>query len=157
MAPRVELPKYLADEFRVAAKAAFPREEYAIILGSATKGGVYRPSFLYFPSDRAKFSGKEWVQPQDHWWFEARKAARDQKVSILGDIHSHPFSKDVPQEVTGIPSAPDWDSSAYLIKKTRRKNPIMGICCLYETGRGLDSVIRFWLAVDQPSLCIIEN
>lgn len=154
MAPRVELPKSLAEEFKAAAKAAFPREEYAILLGKATKSGVYRPSFLYFPSDRAKFSGKTWVEPQDHWWFEARKAARDQKVSILGDIHVHPYPADVPQEISGIPSAPDWDSSAYLIKKTRRKQPIMGICCLYETGRGLDCTIRFWTATNHPELVI---
>lgn len=154
MTPRVELPKHLAEEFKVAAKAAFPREEYAIILGKATKGGVYRPSFLYFPPDREPYCTEDKVDVQYLWWDSARKAAKDQNLSILGDLHSHPWPEGWEPNKTCEPSAADLDRWWFLHKKTRRKNPIMGICSVFPSARGLECLFRFWSAPEQPELVI---
>jgi proteasome lid subunit RPN8/RPN11 len=150
------MPKFLAEEFKAAAKAAFPREEYAIILGTATKGGVYRPSFLYFPPDVEKYATPDLIWIQDHWWASAKKAAKDQKLSLLGDLHSHPWPKEWIPEKESSPSAADLDRGAHLRRKTRRKEPIMGICSVYPTGRGMDCNIRFWSASLHPDLVIIN-
>jgi hypothetical protein len=149
------MPKTLAEEFKTAAKSAFPREEYAIILGTATKGGVYRPSFLYFPPDTSEYATTDIVFIQEHWWRSAKKAAKDQNLLLLGDCHSHPYPSDWVPDKTAGPSAADLDHGAFLVRKTRRKYPIMGVMALYPSARGMESSLRFWNATKQPDLVII--
>lgn len=154
--PSVELPRSLAEEFKRAAKAAFPREEYGILLGKATRDGIVRPSRLYIPPDTAIFCGESWVSMQDHWWKDAKKLAKAEGLSLLGDLHSHPYPAEYVPDKTAGPSAQDLDGCWYLTKKTRRKNPIFGICSVYPTGRGLDCTFRFWNAVPSPELYLVD-
>lgn len=154
--PTVEFPRSLADEFKIYAKTAFPREEYAILLGTATKSGVYRPEALYFPPDTHLFSTAEWVDPQDSWWREARKEARRLNLSILGDLHSHCYLPDWVPDKTAGPSAPDLVRGSYLRRKTRRARPIFGICSVYPSDRGHEAIFRFWAATVQPETYLVD-
>jgi hypothetical protein len=107
--PVVEFPRTLADEFKIYAKTAFPREEYAIILGTVSKSGVYRPVSLYFPPDTVLHSSENHVHPQPEWWQAARKEAKARGLSLLGDIHSHAYPADWVPDKTCSPSAADMD------------------------------------------------
>lgn len=154
--PTVEFPRTLAEEFKIYAKNAFPREEYAILLGTATKSGVYRPSHLYFPPDTPLYSTAEWVEPQDSWWKEARKEAKDRSLVVLGDLHSHAYESGWEPDKTAGPSATDLERGSYLRKKTRRSRPIFGICSIFPSERGYEAVFRFWAATIQPDTYLVD-
>jgi proteasome lid subunit RPN8/RPN11 len=148
----VHLPKSLAGEFKRAAKNIFPVESYAILLGKVAKNGVYRVTELYFPPDAPRFSTDEIVNIQDSWWKDARLLARERKLSLLGDVHSHCFPVSFVPDKSGQPSTADLERFDFLRRKTRLSAPIFGICCVYPSKRGYEGRFKFWPAVRNPDL-----
>jgi proteasome lid subunit RPN8/RPN11 len=150
----VEFPKALAGKYKREAKNIFPVECYAILLGKVTKKGVYRVTELYFPPDAPSFSTDEIVDVQDSWWKDARVLAREKKLSLLGDLHSHCWPPSYAPDKSGQPSTADLERFDFLRRKTRLPAPIFGICCVYPSKRGYEGVFKFWPVVKNPELTL---
>lgn len=129
-------------EFRKAAKLAFPREAFAYLLGRDA-GTLVEIEELYFPEDVAEHATHSSVDVQHHWELDAKTHASDSGLSIVGDLHSHPYNylqtDGVRQDC--VPSESDHES---------RCCGIVGICVVTEQRSGqLRSTIKFWPPMTQ--------
>jgi len=85
----VEYPREVIGRFRAAARKAFPYETFAYLLGHAL-GTVYMVEDIWIPPDVAAHATKSSVTVPHSWLLEAREAAKDEDLRVIGDIHSHP-------------------------------------------------------------------
>ncbi len=133
---KVDIPRRLVDEFKKAAKAAFPRETFAYLIGheAGTSVGVEE---LYFPEDLDTHTTEESVNVADHWLIDAKAHARDIEATVLGDIHSHPYKhRRGHGEPDRSPSESDID---------RAWSNLYGICLVRQDKNGrLRASIRFY-------------
>lgn len=134
---RVIYSRRLLDHFKRFAKRAYPREAYAILLGTQ-RGDSVRIRSLYIPDDQDRFTSNDVVRVQEKWWLTAGAIAREEGSELLGDLHSHPASANF--EFDAAPSQADYD---------RIDAPIQGICCVrrYKSGR-MAAIIKFWPATN---------
>jgi proteasome lid subunit RPN8/RPN11 len=132
----VEIPRRLVEEFKNAAKRAFPRETFAYLIGheAGTSVGIEE---LYFPDGLEKHTTEAAVNVQPHWLIDAQAHARDIEATVLGDIHSHPFKhRRGHGEPDRSPSESDID---------RAWSNLYGICLVRQDKNGrLFSSIRFY-------------
>lgn len=140
MALSVRIPKALEQRFKKAAKEAFPNEEYAILLGQKRSAEVFEVVDLYFPPDRDKFCTDRHVDIQPRWFKEARKLAQEAGYRLIGDLHSHPYTK----MTDASPSECDWDASEYPKGWTNGSSIVMGICLVVKRAGKWYSRVRFW-------------
>ena len=88
----VAIPRNLLQAFRRVAKRVWPREAYAILLGTHD-AGQYIIGDIHFPLGWQDDAREDGSQISAAWWDEAARIAEVQDVSVLGDIHSHPHEK----------------------------------------------------------------
>ena len=85
----LEIPSRVAEEFKTAAKRAWPREAFAYLLGQDA-GSEIAVEELYFPDGVDQHCTEDAVYAPPHWEIEARLYAQEAGLSVVGDIHSHP-------------------------------------------------------------------
>ena len=86
---RVEIPRRLAERFRRQAKAAFPCETYALLIGQ-NAGDLVVIEDLFVPDDVRDHCTEARVNIREYWHGEALAYALEQGAAVVGDIHSHP-------------------------------------------------------------------
>lgn len=134
---RVTYSRRLLDHFKRFAKRAYPKEAYAILLGTQHGDSIQIHS-LYIPDDQDRFTTGDLVRVQEKWWLAANAIAKEDGCEILGDLHSHPSTARF--EPDAAPSQADYG---------RIDAPIQGICCIrrHTSGR-MTSLIKFWPAAN---------
>lgn len=133
----IDARKEVLSRFKKAAKDAYPKEIYAYLLGQDA-GTYYLIEDLYFPEKVIESTTKNAVYMQDWWPSEVKEYAKENDLSILGDIHSHPRNfkkwKGLMSEVT--PSEGDYVDGWH---------GLCGICAVIQTrGGSLRSKIAFY-------------
>jgi len=134
----IQVPARISVEFKKAAKASFPNETFAYLLGHKADGKICIDE-LFFPTDVEKFCGPDYVDVQNNWTTEVKKKCKRDGLTILGDLHAHPYNnKQLKKYNTDTsPSEQDWNSL--------KEGHIMGICLITECKNGnLKTRIRFW-------------
>lgn len=152
--PKVEFSKKAFAAFKRAAKFGLPNEVYAVLLGRYTKSGVYRVLDIYVPPDGGKFATVDTVRVQCRWWSEAKEAAKPRKMRVLGDLHTHPPRDGYEPCKEPAPSTSDLEGYDFMAKTTGLSSPITGVCAMYKSKRGVECVVRFYLAAPHPKLFI---
>lgn len=134
---KVEVSRRLLDRFKRAAKAAFPCETFAYLIGQ-NAGSLQIVEDLYFPEGVERNCTTNAVWSEEHWLAEATTYARDEDAAVIGDIHSHPrtFARWGGQLSECTPSAGDhaigWHG-------------LCGICVVSEQQDGrLKAAARFY-------------
>ena len=140
----VECPRRLIEGFKREAKRVFPKETYALLIGfdeESPAGRRVSITEIYYPEDAERFCTTQRANWQDAWLVDAAEHAKDVGAELVGDIHSHPWTRAEWQAIDGIPgrqmSEDDYDKFKW--------NRIAGICRVYETRTGkLRASVRFW-------------
>ena len=139
---RVTCPRKIIADFKRGAKAAYPRELYAVLFG-AINGDSVRISDVWYPPGGDKLVGEtDYLFHRRQWLEEAIAIADSEGLLIVADLHSHPGIN------TREPSESDWDGSP--------AGWVQGICAVYkgDTGRKR-AVVRFWPAVHPVQLRLV--
>lgn len=146
--------------FKKAAKEAFPREEFALLLGRRGQDADFwsvEVEKVYFPEGRQAHCSSGSVYTQDSWYVKAKKAAAADGLELVGDIHSHTWRKDhVVKGHSCAPSEDDVDHSGLILPFTEGRIAIFGICSVLETKRGLQAKLRFYPAVPRTDLKVVD-
>src|ERR1017187_5039090 len=136
----LSIPSKLERDFVSRAKAAYPREAYAYLLGILAGDHVHIED-LYIPEGADRYATDERVNVLDHWIVEALEAAREEDLTVVGDIHSHPYPL---QEADGR----RLDCSQSEADIDRPRLLIAGVCVVQQIKwRGkvtLRASIRYW-------------
>ncbi len=140
----VRCPRRLVEQFKRAAKAVFPLEKYALLIGTDIRSGPRRiitVTGIYFPEGADNFCKAGIVKVQGEWIAAAAAHARESGAELVGDIHSHPWTYREWSAIDGVPgrqrSESDHDSMVW--------DKISAICRVYETSTGrLRASVRFW-------------
>jgi len=138
----VTCPRKIISDFKRGAKAAYPRELYAVLFGTIN-GGAVRISDVWYPPGGDQFIGKtDYLFHRKQWLEEAMAIADSEGLVIVADLHSHPNIN------TREPSESDWDASP--------EGWVQGICSVYkgETGHKR-AAVRFWPAVPPVRLRLL--
>ena len=151
---RVILPGHLDKRIKTAFKRSFPLESCVFVIGRTKRGTIYEVRDIYVPGGQEKYAKTDRIQYQHSWWDEARALARDSKLQLLGDVHSHPYTAEFYPDATAGPSADDLKDYGYVRRKTGLKIPIMGICSVFPSKRGMEARLKFWSCVKHPALII---
>ncbi len=145
----VIFPRRLSRLLYEKCRAAFPNEEYAILLGTKHKGG-FEIEDLYFPPARLLDLRPDRVNAKMVWFDEAHKIAQLSGIDVVGEIHSHCYDTEI-EDYPGLdPSEDDWDRASALHHATRGQFALMGIVRVLKKGGRLSCRSRFWPAVDLP-------
>jgi proteasome lid subunit RPN8/RPN11 len=139
---RITCPRKIITEFKRGAKAAYPRELYAVLFGSIN-GNSVRISDVWYPPGGDRLVGEtDYLFHRKQWLEEAMAIADSEGLVIVADMHSHPNIE------TREPSESDWDGSP--------DGWVQGICAVYkaETGRRR-ATVRFWPAARPVRLRLI--
>lgn len=141
---RLEIPRRLVEQFKRQAKAAWPREAFAFLLGRDA-GDVVEFEDLYVP-DGIQATETEITHNPAHM-VEAREFAHDDGLDVVGDIHSHPrrYAR--------------WGGS--LLERTPSEGDheigwrgIAGVCVVAEQRDGrLRAAVKFY----GPSIPVVER
>lgn len=143
---KVRVPRRLVGDFKLVAKEYFPREAFAYLLGRDA-GTLVEVEELFVPEDLDKWVTEVSVELSPGWLVAAKRAAKDLGLTVVGDIHSHPFRY---CELQGLkpehtPSEVDIDCGL---------KQIHGICRVLEASTGkLRATTRFW----GPQVPVIEE
>lgn len=140
----IRFPKDLFSEFKKRAKEMFPREKYAILMGKRVSKDFWAIEALWFPEGADDYCTKFHVTVLDSWWEEAKKVAAEQKLELLGDIHSHTHTKPFGAEA----SAADFDASNWVRRFMRGAPMVFGVVAIYQTKAGKRARLRFWPGLD---------
>lgn len=132
----VKIPKSLVRRIRQEAKAAFPNECYAVLLGHWTPPLV-EVADIWVPPDVQ--SGPKHVSLRPEWIVEAKDYAREIGYELVGDMHSHTFTRQ--DALNGVvydtsPSANDL--------KAYRWDRLQMIVLVRETRSGLRTTYDIW-------------
>lgn len=132
----LKVRKSIEDQFKAEAKMLFPKECYAICLGTVDAKGRRSIEFLIFPDIVGDYSTEDLVMVQDQWWEHARRVAKLKDMEVIGDIHSHCYEAD--EEVRDAsPSMQDWDRFD--------RSYVQGICAITRVASGrLRASLRWW-------------
>lgn len=133
------VPPAIIREFKARAKTAFPKETWALMLGTIA-GDHAHVDELYWPDDVDRFATNCQVSEQPHWFAEAQEQAKESDLVICGRLHSHPYERDEADFLVTdrAQSEGDLDSpgSRYLIS---------GVCVVQELkAKRLRASMRFW-------------
>ena len=145
----VSFPRRISRRFYEKCRAAYPCEEYAILLGTITKSEIEIED-LYFPPERLKNLHPDYVDAKPAWLEDAHRLASGIGLEVVGEIHSHCYNAaDGPYP--GLdPSEADWDRGAALRLATAGRYRLMGIVRVLKRGPKYHCRTRFWPAIDLP-------
>lgn len=141
----VVIPQKIRKDLSNIAKADYPNEVFAFILGEVS-GDEYRIQKLYFPEVKATETGIFFeISPAIS---EALEEAAEENLKLLGDVHSHP------KFIDASPSEHDW-LNCKTFKNFYVKCPIMGILGVFPGKSGkLRTRLKFWPWIDK-NICQI--
>ncbi len=138
---RLEISEELVDEFKDRAKAAFPTETWAALLGKIEPDKITVDE-LWMPAGLSKYCHRSYVDIQGDWSTAAKRYAKKLGKVVLGDIHSHPY--DLVELTARKPHRPDASPSEGDYDR-QRDGLLQGICLVTETKtHQLRARIRFW-------------
>lgn len=138
---RIHVPKKVTELFLKKVKAAFPKETLGYLIGRADENMTYCIEEIFYPSDLETHQQKDHVDIQLRWFREARRRAKQLKSTVLGDVHSHPYSA---EEILVWKRSPDCSPSEGDLERYK-PGLIMGICLVKETANGaLRTRLRWW-------------
>ena len=138
---RLTVSRKLEREIKRQSKAMFPKESFALLLGTCA-GDAVQFDELYVPDDVAKYSRKDSVDLLPHWFEEAHEAAKESELDIVGWVHSHPWElgESGAEKADHSLSERDLDCRIPL--------PVSGVCvvreCKIKGERLLRASLRWW-------------
>lgn len=134
---KLTIPRKVMAEIRQGAKAAFPKEWWALLLGTEAGDHVYVDE-LHVPDDQKAYSSGVTVHEPPHWFRGANAQARESELAVIGRIHSHPFTQ---LEAQGCV----WDRSQSEGDIDSQRHIVSGICVVQQLkNKRLRTSIRFW-------------
>ena len=137
----VQVSPEVTEAFKAKAKANFPKEAFAYLLGHQDNETIQIDD-LFYPTGVDDYCHPGYVDVQDKWIRQVRRRAKQTGVMIVGDIHSHPYA--IAEIEARRPHHPDTSPSTIDWERTRF-GLLMGICLLTETTNGrLRAKIKFW-------------
>jgi hypothetical protein len=143
----IQVSEKITEEFKANAKASFPNEAFAYLLGHVDDDKIVIDS-LFYPTDVDKHCTPYHVHVQPAWRKEAQKEAKRTDTQILGDIHSHPYvyNGDKGSRLCDTsPSETDWDG-VY-------NGEITGICVVQQIkDKRLRARVKYWGPMAQVKL-----
>lgn len=129
------VPPKIIEEFKKQAKRSFPKESFAYLLGRDA-GTQVEIEELHTPHGVEQHCTEGSVSIGENWLSEARKEARTSGLTVVGDIHSHPFLCPKSYSPGCAPSEGDLDDGM---------TQIHGICQVWKTKSDkLQAKVRFW-------------
>lgn len=134
----IKISRKTIQGFHKKAKENFPNEMFGFFLGTKSDEKIDIKDF-YIPVDVEKYCAPHEVLVQSSWVKEAKKYAKTKNLSIVSDVHSHPYNKEQIKiyNADTSPSEQDWNSL--------EKNQLMAICLVTECKNGnLRARTRFW-------------
>jgi hypothetical protein len=134
------VPAKLEREIITRAKAMFPRESFAYILGTIAGDSVHLDE-LWIPDDLDQWTSEDCVLVQPSWAVDAAAEAKESGLVIVAWLHSHCYLR---FEGEGLmkdrsQSEADLDCGFQL--------PISAICVVQDIGkkrRRLRASVKFW-------------
>lgn len=134
-------PSKIAEEFKRLAKKAFPKETISYLCGTLVGDSVVIDA-LYTPDNVGKYSTSISISIQPEWSIEAAEFAKEEGLCVVGDVHSHPVTKE--DRKLGV-SASHAQSEVDLESRGLNWQQISGICLVTESKTGkLRASIKFW-------------
>lgn len=91
--PKICVPARLTRSFLKRVKSSFPVEALGYLIGRIDENGTAQVEEIYLPKDLDKQSTTGEVTVTHNWFREARARAKSIKGIVLGDIHSHPYTR----------------------------------------------------------------
>jgi proteasome lid subunit RPN8/RPN11 len=138
---RICVPRKVTQDFLRRAKAAFPNETLGYLIGRTDENMTLRVEEIFYPSDLEQHQQKDAVQVQWRWFREARRRAKQLKATVLGDLHSHPYTS---EEILVWKRSPDCSPSEGDLERTK-PGLIMGICLIKQSANGaLRTRLKYW-------------
>ena len=138
------IPKALERQFIKQAKAAFPKETAAFLIGTVA-GDHLHCDELWVPDDTSDFSTENYILPQPHWFAGAAEVAEEMgpEYSVVSWWHSHPYIQ------TAGNCLRDRAQSEGDLDCPTQAFPVQGICVVQEFLRKgkpcLRASMRFWV------------
>ncbi|MHA2642879.1 MAG: Mov34/MPN/PAD-1 family protein [bacterium JZ-2024 1] len=142
----IVLPNGVKRSIYLYAKADYPREFFAFLLGSVSARRAY-VNRIFVPSDLKSFSDSVIIRPE---WYESAIEQLEDREDIIGDVHSHP------QALCCGPSETDIDT-AVRMRSVKRNYVLSCIVCVrrLESGRFFSRMRFFLLYNCAPQVLII--
>lgn len=134
---RVSCPLRLRRDFIKAAKGGYPREVYAVFMGSITETGISIKD-AWYPDDGKKHSdtrSTESIFSHKPWMEEALAIADSAGLVIVSDAHSHPGCRQT------HPSEQDWDDTP--------DGWVHAVCAVWKENGTLVAEMRWWPSIRQ--------
>lgn len=138
---RICVPPKISAEFVRRAKEAFPKETLGYFIGRTDENMTIKVEEIYYPLDVDAMAQTDKVDVPHRWFREARRRAKQLKASVLGDIHSHPYTSTEllvwKRQPDCSPSESDWDRA--------RLGLVQAVCLIQEGSTGkLRAKTRYW-------------
>ena len=138
---KLEVPEKIIRDFQAGAKAAFPREYYGVLLG-VDCGTKIELVDIYVPEDLDKFCTEKYVFFQEEWFVDAAEYGKEVGGTIVGDIHSHPYTKEYLKTVV---QPLDCGPSETDLCRFPGWRGLTGLVIITESKKGrLSSRVFFW-------------
>lgn len=135
----IEVRSPVISDFKRLAKEVFPKEAFAYLLGRDA-GNLVEIEDLWVPPDLASHTCETFVEISPTWIKPAKRAAKDLGLSVVGDIHSHPFT----YSQLGNNSL-KWLASPSVGDMESGLEWITAICAVVQNKDGrFRSTVKFW-------------
>ncbi len=135
---KLKVKRSVINDFKTLAKKAYPNEAFSVLIGHDC-GTLIEVVDLYTPENIERHTTKYGFDIKPEWWFHAYEKAKEEDLTIVGDIHSHCFDlKESKGPIKLEPTPSELDLIDGLLH-------ISGICLITQgvTGK-LRSRIRMW-------------
>ncbi len=144
----VKCSRRLLNHFRREAKRAFPKEAFAVLIGTV-RGDVVEVTQIYIPDHQRDAATPHKITVSNSWVDQARSLAKLSGEIVLGDIHSHtPTCARSRWREDGAPSQGDWKVAT---------DYIHAICTVYKYTSGrMVSRVSFWPSNLALKTCVTE-
>lgn len=135
------LPRAIDRSIRLAAKAAYPCEMYAVLLGEI--GASVHVKDVWFPEMKQHVGSTHHLFSRRSLLEEGLAIADSAGLCLVADVHSHP------RVSTREPSEADWEGVP--------RGWVHGICAVWKTKAGLRTALRFWPWIEAVETIINEG
>ena len=143
----VAISKCLLSGFRRRAKRIWDREAYGLLLGTKQRS-TYIIEDIHYPVGWDTAGTNSYVRVTEGMWNEARQAAEWQGLTVLGDIHSHPY--DGRPEALYDTALSSKDLSLY------DENYLQAVMVVVKLSGKLRTRCHFWLAGPKTTMVMLH-
>lgn len=148
----------LIQEFRHAAKKAFPKEIYGVFLGVFDEPDVVEVvEMLLCPKEETVRSTQWVVMPSEAWLAEVEKSGKEDDLVVVGDIHSHCSTKENGFYCETAPSEGDWASVPHYQGLFKGNYTFMAIMALNKGETKIRTKVNFWPLLPPVKVTWSEN